>query len=90
MSIVAGFCVYLWKRPVMQYIDRDIGVSGVSPGVSAGVTPGVSPGCAEVCPNGDAFGEAETTSCDGIENRTVKTNKTDEIKTAISSGAIKI
>lgn len=44
MSIVAGFCVYLWKRPVMQYTDRDIGVSGVSPGVSAGVTPGVFPG----------------------------------------------
>jgi len=43
----------------------------------------VSPGCAEVCPNGDAFGEAETTSFDGIENWTVKTNKTDEIKTAI-------
>lgn len=46
MSIVAGFCVYLWKRPVMQYTDRDIGVSGVSPGVSAGVTPGVFPGAA--------------------------------------------
>lgn len=60
MSIIAGFCVYLWKRPVMKYTDRDIGVSGSVSGGSGRicggfrvaprllVAPGVPAGCLRV------------------------------------------
>lgn len=63
MSIVAGFCVYLWKRPVMQYTDRDIGVSGVSPGVSAGMFSGEFSGVSAGCLRGVSW------VCGGVSER---------------------